>query len=186
MIRDNHFIKDPDIPGPTKEEVRCLVMCKSQVTKKDTVIDIGCGTGGLTLEFARRAAKVYAVDKNPEALKLTRLNLEKHGLEDKVELIDGFAPQIFKTISKFDILMIGGSSGELPSIIREGYRKLNDKGRIIVNSILLETRMEAVKAIKGLDLIPDVIEVSISKGRILDRGTMMIAQNPVSIISANK
>ncbi len=33
MIKDLDFIKNPDVPGPTKEEVRCLVMCKSGVSK---------------------------------------------------------------------------------------------------------------------------------------------------------
>lgn len=186
MIKDDDFIKNPHIPGPSKEEVRCLVMCKSQPSENDVVVDVGCGTGGLTLEFAKRAKKVYAVDKNPHALETTRLNLEKYQLKEKVELIEGYAPQVFEDITEFDILMVGGSSGELPSIIKEGYHKLKDNGRIIVNSILLETRLEAIKAVTELKLVPDVVEVSISKGKIIDRGTMMIAQNPITIISARK
>ncbi len=186
MINDDDFIKNPNVPGPTKEEIRCLVMCKSQVTKQDTVIDIGCGTGGLTIEFAKRARMVYSVDKNLEALKITGLNLEKHHLTDKVQLVDDYAPQVFEKLPNFDILMVGGSSGELPSIIKEGYRKLNKDGRIIVTSILLETRAEAVQTIKELGLVPDVVDVSISKGKIMDRGTMMVAHNPVTIISVKK
>lgn len=186
MIKDNDFIKDPDIPGPTKEEIRCLVLCKSQVTERDTVVDIGCGTGGLTVEFARRAGKVYAVDRNPEALKITRLNLEKFQLSPKVEVVDASAPQVLEDLPEFDILLVGGSSGKLSQILKEGYRKLNDNGRIIVTSILLETRVEAVATMKELGLIPEVVEVSISRGRILERGTMMTAQNPITIISTQK
>lgn len=162
------------------------MMCKSQVTLEDTVVDVGCGTGGLTLEFARRASKVYAVDKNPEALKVTRLNLEKHALKGKVELLGAAAPQVFGKLPDFNILMVGGSTGELPAIIKEGYCKLKDHGRIVVTSILLETRVEAVKAFKGLGLTPEVVEVSVSRGKILERGTMMTAENTITIISAQK
>jgi cobalt-precorrin-6B (C15)-methyltransferase len=186
MIKDNEFIKNPDVPGPTKQEIRCLVMCKSKVNKEDVVVDVGCGTGGLTIEFARRAQKVYAVDKNREALQTTRKNLEKQGLMDKVKLIEGFAPQTLEDIPEYDILMIGGSSGELSSIIKEGYMKLNDNGRIIITSILLETASEAVSTFKELDITPEVVNVSISEGEILKRGTMMTALNPVTIISAEK
>ncbi len=186
MLKDDDFIKDPNIPGPTKEEIRCLVMCKSKVSREDTVVDIGCGTGGLTVEFAMRAGKVYAVDKNPKALRITRLNLEKQELLDKVKLMDAYAPQVFEDLPDFDVLMVGGSSGKLSTIIKEGYGKLNDNGRIIVTSILLETRSKAVEAIKELGLTPDVVDVSISKGRILERGTLMTAQNPITIISVQK
>ena len=186
MISEQDFIKDPEIPGPTKEEIRCLVMCKSQVTQTDTVVDIGCGTGGLTSEFARRASKVYAVDKNPEAIKITQLNLEKFQLSDNVEVVEASAPQVLQDLPNFDILVVGGSSGKLHEIIREGYKKLNDKGRIIVTSILLETRVEAVKIFKELGLTPEVVEVAITRGRIMERGTMMKAQNPVTIISTPK
>lgn len=186
MIKDDDFIKDPDVPGPTKEEIRCLVMCKSQVTRRDTVVDVGCGTGGLTVEFARRADTVYAVDKNPKALRVTRLNLEKQELMGRVKLLDASAPQVFEDLPHFDVLMVGGSSGELLEIIKEGYRKLKDKGRIVVTSILLETRVKAVEAFKELGLVPDVVDVSISKGRVLERGTLMTARNPVTIISVQK
>ena len=39
MISDENFIKNPNVPGPTKEEIRCLVMCKSQVKPKDVVVE---------------------------------------------------------------------------------------------------------------------------------------------------
>jgi cobalt-precorrin-6B (C15)-methyltransferase len=186
MIPDEKFIKNPNIPGPTKEEIRCLVMCKSQVRPDDIVVDIGSGTGGLTVEFAKRAKMVYTVDKNPEAIEITKSNLEIHEVKNKVQIIQDTAPEALFDIPNFDILMIGGSSGELPSIIKEGYKKLKDGGRILITSILIETRAEAVKTLLSFGLTPDVVDVSISKGRIMERGTMMIANNPITIISATK
>ena len=103
-----------------------------------------------------------------------------------MHIIQGTAPEVLFDIPKFDILMIGGSSGELSSIIKEGYKKLRDGGRIVVTSILIETRVEAVKTLLSLGLNPDVVDVSISKGRIMERGTLMIANNPVTIITAFK
>jgi cobalt-precorrin-6B (C15)-methyltransferase len=186
MIPDKDFINDPNIPGPTKEEIRCLVLCKSEVSRKDAVVDVGCGTGGLTLEFARKARNVYALDKNPKALKITKRNLEKHGLEDNVQLIQGNAPQVFDEIPNFNILMVGGSSGELSAIIKEGYKKLYHEGKIIITAILLETRLEAILNLRKVGLKPDIIDVHISKGKMIKRGTMMEGRNPVAIISAKK
>ena len=51
MIKDQDFIKNPEVPGPTKEEVRCIIMCKSEISNEDVVVDIACGTGGLSDEY---------------------------------------------------------------------------------------------------------------------------------------
>ena len=186
MIPDNEFITSEGVPGPTKEEIRCLVMCKSHASEDDVVVDIGCGTGGLTLEFAKRAKKVYAVDKNIDALNITKENLKKHDLDENVQLIHEDAFEALKSIENIDILMIGGSGGDLSSIIKEGHNKLNENGKIIVTSILLETPVEAIKTMKNLQMTVDVVDVSISKGKIMDRGTMMIARNPITIVTGEK
>ncbi len=186
MIFDDDFIQSSEVPGPTKEEVRCLVMCKAQISSEDIVLDVGCGTGGLTVESALRAKKVIAVDKNPEATKLTLKNLEKHNLQNNVQIIDGDALNIIEDLTPFDVLLVGGSSGDLPMIISLGYQKLKKNGRILVTSILLETRVEAVETLKKLGMTLDVVEVTIAKGKLMERGTMMMGRNPITIISAVK
>ena len=186
MIPDKDFITSKDIPGPTKEEVRCLVMCKSNVSPGDIVVDVGCGTGGLTLEFAKRAKNVYAIDKNSDALDLTLKNLKKHNLEGKVNIVHNDALSALKKIDGLDILMIGGSGGDLEQIIEEGFKKLNDGGKIIVTSILLETPVEAIKILKKFEMNIEVINVAISKGKILERGTIMYSNNPITVITAQK
>ncbi len=186
MIKDQDFIKNPNVPGPTKEEVRCIVICKSLIKPDDIVVDIGCGTGGLTLEFAKRAKTIYSIDINPDAVETTQQNLEKHGLKGNVEVIKGDGLEVLDKIEKFDLLVIGGSGGKLPLLIEKGYKKLNNNGRIIVTSILLETSAEAISSLKKLSIEPDVVTVSISKGKITKRGTMMMSRNPITIISAQK
>lgn len=186
MITDDNFIQSSDVPGPTKEEIRCLVMCKAQISSGDVVVDVGCGSGGLTVESAQRAKKVIALDKNPEAINITSKNLIKHEIQNKVELIEGDALNIIKDLNPFDVLVVGGSSGDLPNIIIQGYEKLKTNGKMVITSILLETRVEAVKTIEKLGMMPDVVEVTIAKGKIIDRGTMMVGRNPITIISAIK
>lgn len=186
IIKDPDFIKNPDVPGPTKEEVRCILMCKSEVSNNDVVVDIGCGTGGLTVEFAKRAKKVYAIDMNPLATRTTHENVSKHGVNDRVEIIEGDGFEVLDDLEGFDVLMIGGSSGKLPQLIKKGYKKLNSNGKILVTSILLETATEAVATFKELSIKPELVNVAISRGHIGDRGTMIMANNPINIITANK
>src|SRR5204862_6002134 len=43
------------------------------------VADLGCGTGALTVEIARWARSVLAIDKNRESLDATRMRAEREG-----------------------------------------------------------------------------------------------------------
>ena len=54
MLDDKDFIKSCDVPGPTKEAIRAILLYKSEVTSSDKVVDCGCGTGGITCEISRR------------------------------------------------------------------------------------------------------------------------------------
>jgi cobalt-precorrin-6B (C15)-methyltransferase len=186
MINDNDFIKTCDVPGPTKEEIRAILLYKSGVTSEDIVVDIGCGTGGLTTEFSLRAKKVYSLDKNPEALTITRENLKKNGKEEIVELIENDGVSGLKELSNFDIAIIGGSGHDMIPILDLVNKKLNHKGRILIPCILVDSKVEAVNKLKSLGYNPKIVEINVSKGRVIDRGIMMMAQNPIAIVSAKK
>jgi len=184
MIEDHEFISSEEVPGPTKEEIRCLLLCKSEVSSEDIVVDIGCGTGGITTEFAKIAKRVISIDKNPKAIELTSKNIKKHGVFENVDLIETDAVSALKSVKNFDIIIIGGSSGDLDEILEIAFSKINKNGRIIVTGILIETKYIAVEKLKNLGLKPKVVEVNISKSKSIGLGTMMIAENPIAIISS--
>jgi ubiquinone/menaquinone biosynthesis C-methylase UbiE len=50
------------------------------------VADIGCGTGNLTVELAKKGISVIASDENPVMIEKTRQKIARLGLEDRVEL----------------------------------------------------------------------------------------------------
>lgn len=183
---DDEFIKTKKVPGPTKEEIRAIVISKTKLIDKDVVVDVGCGTGGLTLEFAKRAKKVYSIDMNHDAITTTRQNLEKFGLQNKVELIEEEGLKALDHIEDFTKLMIGGSGGNLENIIETGYVKLPVGGRIIITSIVLETATDSIHMLKELGAKPEVVTLNVSRGTVLERGVMMKALNPITIISAKK
>lgn len=186
MIEDEDFIKTCDVPGPTKSEIRAILLYKSNVTADDVVVDIGCGTGGLTTEFSLRAKKVYSLDKNPEALTITEKNLKKSGRFECVDLIENDGVSALKDIDSFDIAIVGGSGRDMEPILDLVDEKLNSKGRILIPCILVDTKVESVNKLKSLGYNPQIVEINVSKGRVIDPGIMMMAQNPIAIVSAKK
>lgn len=186
MLDDMDFIKSCDVPGPTKEAIRAIILYKSDVKDTDNVVDVGCGTGGITCEFAQRANTVTSIDINPEAIEITRKNLNKFGLGENVTLICDDGANAVKNIDNIDIAIVGGSGRQLENILDLIDSKLNSNGRIIVTAILVDTKVEAVNKLKELNYNPKIMEVNISNGRVLDRGIMMMSENPIAIISAKK
>ena len=59
---------------------------------KETVLEIGCGTGIISVHLAFKGAQVTAVDLNPKAVEATRFNSTNNGV--KIEVLEGdmFAP----------------------------------------------------------------------------------------------
>ena len=124
MLDDKDFIKSCDVPGPTKEAIRAIILYKSDVKNTDKVVDCGCGTGGITCEFAQRAGEVISIDTNPEAIEITSKNLEKFGLGENVTLINDNGANALKDIDNIDIAIVGGSGRELENILDIVHEKL--------------------------------------------------------------
>ena len=127
MLEDMDFIKSCDVPGPTKEAIIAIILYKSEVSHTDKVVDCGCGTGGITCEFSQRAEEVISIDTNPEAIEITKKNLEKFGLGDNVTLINDNGANALKDIDNIDIAIVGGSGRELENILDIIHSKLNSK-----------------------------------------------------------
>lgn len=173
----------------TKEEVRAVSMSKLRVASDSVCIDVGCGTGSVTVEMALAAynGKVYAIDKNPEAINLTRENVKRFHIGN-VEVIRGEASSILNSeriIEMPTVAFIGGSTGELSEII-DKLLLLNPDIRIVVNAIVIETMSQAVKLLEDKGMEVDITELSVNKSKKVGSGHMMMSQNNIFIITGKK
>jgi cobalt-precorrin-6B (C15)-methyltransferase len=188
-IPDEFFQRAEEIPM-TKEEVRTLTISKARLKTRDIVIEIGCGTGSLTVEASIQVSpggKVYAIDREKKAIDLTRQNLDQFGFRDTVQLVHGEASVVLGDLPAADAILIGSGGDHLAKIINLASLKLKPEGRIVINAILLETIYAATKELAkaGFKDI-EATQISVAKGRWTQKGTMMISRNPIMIISATK
>ena len=76
--------------------------------KVDTVVDLGCGSGDIIIDFCKRqnSFKGVGLDIDPTAIDVAKENVVKSGLQDRIELITGdmLEPKTYsnKIISKGD------------------------------------------------------------------------------------
>lgn len=180
-IPDSQFIRG-NVPM-TKEEIREISVSKLHLARDSVVYDIGAGTGSVAVECARMAynGKVYAVEKNEEAIKLIEQNKILHGT-DNLEIIKGEAPGILGGLEVPTHVFIGGSSGRLNQIIDIIFGK-NGNARIVINAVTLETITEVQSIIKEKRLRgTDITCITVSKAKEAGNYHMMAGLNPVWII----
>jgi cobalt-precorrin-6B (C15)-methyltransferase len=187
-IPDEEFERIEDVPI-TKEEIRTLQISKARLCPGQIVYDIGCGSGAISVEAALQvesSGMVYAVDFDSKAVELTKKNLEKFGVSN-VKVILGNAKEKISQLPEADVIFIGGTGGDTKEIIELCEDKLKSGGRIVIGTILIETLFSVLSSIDRLNFKSvDVTQITISKSRKTSTGTMMLARNPVTVISATK
>ncbi len=187
-IPDEYFERAEKVPI-TKEEVRTIQLSKARLNVGQTVYDIGCGSGSISIEAAfqiESSGKVLAIDYDENAVELTKKNLKKFNISN-VSVIFGNAKEKILDLEEADVIFIGGTGGDTAEIVKLSENKLKTGGRIVIGTILIETLYSVLQILDKLNFNSvDITQVTISKSRKTTTGTMMLARNPVTIISATK
>ena len=186
MINDFDLLTTCDISGFLKEEIRSILLYKSNVKDTDIVLDINCGVGEISTEFSNLAQKVYAIDESTQAITISEENIKKHGNIDKVELINENELSAIEKIDDFDIAILKAKNENFNEIIDKIHEKINSKGRILILSNILDYEVAIVKKLDELNYNPQITQINISKGLLLNKGIKLESQNPMTIISVKK
>ncbi len=168
----------------TKMEVRAVSVAKLELTEHSVLYDVGAGTGSVSVECAglSDSVKVYAIEKNPEAVELLHENCRKFALTN-VEIIAGTAPEALEDLPAPTHVFIGGSSGKMEEVIALCLRK-NPRTRFVVNLITPESLAAVLEAAKTLPVTePDLVTLTAARSKKVGSSHLMMGQNPVWIVS---
>lgn len=171
----------------TKQEVRSVSMSKLMPKATDKIYDIGAGTGSCSVELALLANKgqVWAFERNPEAVALIHKNKDLFGIEN-LEVIAGEALENIKDMPAPDCVFVGGSGGDLCEMLDIIYAK-NSDCRVVINAITIETLAEVADYYKKhQDYSLEIVNVCVARSRKLGSYNLMMAQNPVYVMTALK
>lgn len=121
-----------------EEKVRQMTVDLAQVRSGDHVLEIGCGTGSLTVAAKKQAGargNVCAIDISPEMLNVAKRKAERAGLEIGFET--GSLEEIPFPDHQFDVVMISFMIFHVPlEVQRKGFveiaRVLKPGGRLLI------------------------------------------------------
>jgi len=185
-IPDENFSKDNS--PITKEEIRVLALSKLRLKEDSNILDIGAGTGSVSIEAALISNKglVYSIEMEKERISTIEKNVNYFGIKNII-IIQGVAPGGLSTVPSVDRVFIGGSGGKLNEIFDWLRLNLKSEGRLVILAITLETLSQSLELIRHGDYNDiEICHVLVSKGKNIGKLTMMEGRNPIYIISATR
>lgn len=166
--------------GPTQDEIMAVSLFKLGLVSTDTVLEIGCGTGKVSVAIAKTVKKVYSLDQRQEAVSLATETVQQAGISN-IEFSCTDAVDFLKKDQVFDCAFLGGTK-HLDEILPVLAKKV--KRTIVINAVMLSTLERAVASLKKLGIFTEVVQVQVSRSHEIAGSIMFKPIDPVYIIVA--
>ncbi|MEQ1974521.1 decarboxylating cobalt-precorrin-6B (C(15))-methyltransferase [Xenorhabdus sp. SGI240] len=184
-MKDELFLRGHRIPM-TKEAVRALALERLELENACRFIDVGAGTGSVSIEAALRypALDILAIERKEDALSLLAENVRHFGCQ-RVRIQSGIAPVPLDSTA--EAIFIGGTGGHLTEIIDWALLHLNSGGRLVMTFILLENFTQALSHLKSCRVTAlDGREIQVGELTALGQGHYFKPNNPTYLLSCQK
>ena len=165
----------------TKYDIRVLTMSYLEIVDGDRFLDIGAGTGSVSIQAAVLGADVTAIERAEEGIDLIEENAHKFDLD--MNIISGYAPEDLPK-EKYDKVFIGGSRGKLRKIFEYLEDSLKSNGILVGNFIMLKNLNEFMELINEFGY--EDVETKLIQSSSMDRLGLMKADNPIFIVKGVK
>ena len=187
MLPDEWFLRAEGVPL-SKMPSRSLAVSLLLPLDGLSVLEVGAGSGGITVELARRIGKgtVFAVERSKDALAVAEKNLRRASAASSVRLVKGNAPEALKNLPQVNRAVVEGHGGSVETILEGAWEKLLPGGRILVTANMPATADRAWRKLKELGTPPSLMHVNASSAKDAGDSWMLAATNPVFLIYADK
>lgn len=164
----------------TKDEVRAVSLHALRLPPRGIFWDIGGGSGSISIEAAAIQPEliIYTVEHRAEELANIKENIKRFQLFNIIPLA-GRAKDLLNTLPPPDRIFVGGSDGEMGTIINTAARRLPAEGRIVVNSVTERTRKSTPQLLQDAGFFLRLSTISICR----EEGGTSSPLNPITIIT---
>ncbi len=129
----------------------CLEALEEFVSPGCTVLDLGTGSGILAIAAAKLgAARVLALDNDPEAVEVAYGNIATNGVRESVDVEQG---SLSEAVGTYDLVMVNILARVIVEMVQEGLAtRLSADGKLITAGIIAEQAPDVISAFDQGDL----------------------------------
>ncbi len=133
------FAKSNEVPISQPESIRFVeVLLKIKGAKK--ILELGTAIGYSAIRMTNACgAEIVTVEISDEMAKIAQENFQRAGVCDKVELIQGDAREVIRSIQgkeMFDVIFVDAAKGQYMEFFPECERLLKKGGILISDNVL--------------------------------------------------
>lgn len=132
----------------------CLALLDGLVGPGDTVLDVGCGSGVLSIAAALAGASVTAIDVDPDAVETTLDNTARNGVA--VRATTTLLSDVDET---YDVVVANMTAGAMGPLVDDLVRVCRPHGALVVSGLLEDQWPEVRERIGGEVLEVRVVDI---------------------------
>lgn len=140
--------------GTHETTMLCLEIMEKYIKKDFTVIDIGCGSGILSIAAGKLGAReVLAIDKDETAVRVAWENIKRNNLDSKIQVVKGDKLQDINF--KADVIVANIVADVIIDLAKDVPLYLNENGVFIASGIIKDRKLSVIEALEknGFDLV---------------------------------
>ena len=108
--------------------------------KPKRILEIGTAVGYSAMcfsDFLDEDGIIDTIERDEERVKEAKINIEKVGVKEKINIYEGDAVEILPTLNeKYDAVFIDAAKGKYPFFLKEALRMIKEDGIIFADNIL--------------------------------------------------
>ena len=144
------------------------------------MLEVGCGTGKVSVALAGTAERVVSLDLRPHAIMFATETAKAAGVHN-IEFVCTGAEDYIRKGEVFDCAFVGGSKN-LPEMLP--VLAAHVKRTIVINAVMVSTLERAVAILRDLGIFTEVVHVQVSRSHDIAGSIMFRPIDPVFIIVA--
>ena len=129
----------------------CLELLEQHVKPGDRVLDLGCGSGVLSIAAAKLgASKVFGLEIDPVAASVAERNLRENGVQEVVITDEATLPHPRVVAGGYDLLVANVSAKVITELAEHIVGAVRSGGALIFSGILDKQRSEVLERMVAL------------------------------------